>query len=201
MAKSEIGRLERKIEYVLSLNDIEPGAREFKMESADVSSIVEDILREMLPELEEKQVHVDLDDRARFRKALIDPGKLAIVIRSLVDNAVRAVARDGYVAVTLRVSENPPGREDGIAMDDSRAGAGCEADPRGNSRSRNADASSYLAIEVKNDGIDPSGWEIDRLGSGLVISQEVVSGHGGKLLIKSDPGRSAQFSVWLPLDA
>ncbi|MFA4948104.1 MAG: HAMP domain-containing sensor histidine kinase [Candidatus Krumholzibacteriia bacterium] len=196
MAKDAAGRLERKIEYVLSISDIEPDASGFEMESADVSSIVEDILREKLPELEEKQVHVDLDDRARFRKALIDPGKLAVVIRSLVDNAVHAVERDGTVTVTIRVSEESPGKEDGVDMDDRRANAREEADPRRNRRSRNADASSYLVIDVRDDGI----VNLDRLGSGLLISQKVVSGHGGKLLCTSDPGWGAQFSIWIPLD-
>jgi signal transduction histidine kinase len=200
MAKNEIGRLERKIEYVLSVNAIEPGARDFEMESADVSSIVEDILREKLPELEEKQVHIDLDDRARFRKALIDPGKLAVVIRSLIDNAVHAVERDGTVAVTIRISTEPPGKEDGVALDYRRANAGDEADPRRNRRSRNTDASSYLVIDVKDDGIDVSAGEGSPLGSGLVISREVVSGHGGKLLYNGDSGRGTQFSIWIPLD-
>ena len=188
MAKNEIGRLERKMEYVLTLNDIEPGSRDFEMESADVSSIVEDILREKLPELEEKQLHVDLDDRARFRKALIDPGKLSVVIRSLIDNAVDAVERDGTVAVTIRVSGGPPGKEDGVALDDRRANA--------------ADASAYLVIEVKYDGIDLSrrATSCRRLGSGLVISRTVVAGHGGTLLYKSDSGRGTQFSIWIPLD-
>jgi len=186
MAKNEIGRLERKMEYVLTLNDIEPGSRDFEMESADVSSIVEDILREKLPELEEKQLHVDVDDRARFRKALIDPGKLSVVIRSLIDNAVDAVERDGTVAVTIRVSGGPPGKEDGVALDDRRANA--------------ADASSYLVIEVRYDGIDLSEGDISRLGSGLVISRTVVAGHGGTLLYKSDSGRDTQFSIWIPLD-
>jgi signal transduction histidine kinase len=196
MAKDAAVRLESKIEYVLSLSDIEPGARDFEMESAEVSSIVEDILREKLPELEEKQVRVDLDDRARFRKALIDPGKIAIAIRSLIDNAVQAVERDGTVAVTIRVSEEPPGKEDGVDMDDSSASAGGEADPRRNRPARSADASSYLVIDVRDDGIA----NLDRFGSGLVISRKVVSGHGGMLLCKSDPGRFAQFSVWIPLD-
>jgi signal transduction histidine kinase len=197
MAKDAVGRLERKIEYVLSLSDIEPDARNLEMKPADVSSIVEDILREKLPELEEKQVHVDLDDRARFRKALLDPGKLAIVIRSLIDNAVHAVERDGTVTVTIRVSEESPGKEDGVDMDDRRANAREEAGPRRNRRPRNADASSYLVIDVRDDGI----VHLDRLGSGLLIPQKVVSGHGGKLLCKSDPGWGAQFSVWIPLDA
>jgi signal transduction histidine kinase len=182
MAKDAAGRLERKIEYVLSLSDIESDAGGFEMESADVSSIVEDILREKLPELEEKQVHVDLDDRARFRKALIDSGKLAVVIRSLIDNAVHAVERDGTVTVTIRVSEESPGKEDGVDMDDRR--------------SRNADASSYLVIDVRDDG----NVNLDRFRSGLLISQTVVFGHGGKLLCKSDPGWGAQFSIWIPLD-
>jgi|WetSurMetagenome_2_1015567.scaffolds.fasta_scaffold07651_3 signal transduction histidine kinase len=195
MAKSEIGRLERKIEFVLSLSDVGFHERDFPAESADVSSIVEDILREKLPELEEKQVRVDLDDRAPFRKAFIDPGKLAIVIRSLVDKAVRGVGRDGTVAMTIRASEEPPCAEDGIAMDDQRGDAGPETHPPGSRGPRNADASSYLVVEVRGDGIA----SLEPGGSGLVISRTIVSACGGRLLASIDPGQGAQFSVWLPL--
>jgi len=196
MAKSEVIRLEKKIEFVLSLGDIESRACDFDLEPADVSSIVEDILREKLPEIEEKQIRIDLDDRARFRKALIDPGKLAIAIRSLIDNAVRAAERDGTVAVTIRVSEEPPGPDDGIAIEDRRSNSRGASDSRGNRGSRRPDAGSYLVTEVEDEG----NAAFDRFGSDLMIAQTVVSGHGGRFFYKGAHGHGARFSIWIPLD-
>jgi K+-sensing histidine kinase KdpD len=196
MAKSEVIRLEKKIEYVLSLGDIESRPCDFDLEPADVSSIVEDILREKLPEIEEKQVRIDLDDRARFRKALIAPGKLAIAIRSLIDNAVRAAERDGTVAVTIRASGEPPGPDDGIAVEDRWANTRDASDPRATRNPRSPATAPYLVIEVRDEG----SAAFDRFGSDLVISQRVVSGHGGRLLYTGAGGEGARFSIWIPLD-
>ncbi|HEY5133837.1 MAG TPA: HAMP domain-containing sensor histidine kinase [Candidatus Krumholzibacteriaceae bacterium] len=220
MAKDAIARLEKKVEYLLSLNDIELNKTDFRLQPAEVSSIVDDVLREILPELEEKQVHVDVDDRARFRKVLIDPGKIAIVVRSILDNAVNFVGRGGNIKITLRVSESPPGAEEGVAIGDWRSsGTGLETGPGIRSRARGIDGASYIVISVKDDGIgipaseiatlaepftmasNSSNRNVKGLGIGLSVSQKVVSGHGGTMFCKSDLGQGAQFSIWLPLNA
>jgi len=209
MAKDAVQRLQGTVESLLSLNDLELERTEFRFEPSEVSSIVEDILREILPELEEKQVCVDVDDRARFRKILIDPGKIAIVIRGILDNAVNAVDRGGNIAITIRVSESPPESEEGAAI-----GAGPHT---GNHPRRTQDA-TYLVISMKDDRICTPAAEIETLaeslanvsssidrkgkvlGIGLSVSQKVVAGHGGMIFCKSEPGGGAQFSIWLPLD-
>jgi signal transduction histidine kinase len=220
MAKDAITRLEKKVEYLLSLNDIGLNTTDFRLQSAELSSIVDDTLREILPELEEKQVHVDVDDRARFRKVLIDPGKIAIAVRSILDNAVNFVGRGGNIKITLRVSESPPGAEEGVAIGDWRSSvAGLETGPGTRSRPRVIGSASYIVVSVKDDGIgipaseiatlaepftmasNSSNRNVKGLGIGLSVSQKVVSGHGGTMFCKSDLGQGAQFSIWLPLDA
>ena len=209
MAKDAVQRLHGAVEYLLSLNDLELDRTEFRFEPSEVSSIIEDLLREILPELEEKQVRVDVDDRARFRKMLIDPGKIAIVIRGILDNAVNAVDRGGTIAITIRVSESPPGSEEGAAI-----GSGLRA---GN-RPRGTEGAAYLVISIKDDRAIAPAAEIEALaesltsaagsidrdgtvrGIGLSVSERVVAGHGGMLFCKREPGGGPQFSIWLPLD-
>jgi signal transduction histidine kinase len=209
MAKDAVQRLQGTVESLLSLNDLELDRTEFRFEPSEVSSIVEDVLREILPELEEKQVCVVVDDRARFRKILIDPGKIAIVIRGILDNAVNAVDRGGNISVTIRVSESPPESEEGAEIG---AGHRTENHPR-----RRQDA-TYLVVSMKDDRICTPAAEIEALaesitnassstdrngtvpGIGLSVSQKVVAGHGGMMFCKGEPGGGAQFSIWLPLD-
>ncbi len=216
MAKGAIERLEEKVAYLLSLNDIELNTTDFRLEQTEVSSIVEDVLREMLPELEEKNVRVDVDDRARFRKAFIDAGKIRIVVRSILDNAVNFVRQGGNIGITIYVSENPPRSEEGVAIG-GRLSSGSE---RGVRRGRQAMAgSSYIVIRVKDDGIgipdseieciaepftmasNSSNRNVKGLGIGLAVSHKVISGHGGAIFCRSNLGEGAQFSIWIPLDA
>jgi len=216
MAKDALTGLEGKVEYLLSLNDIQLNRTDFRFEQAEPASIVEDVLREIIPELEEKQVHVIVDDRARFRKAFIDARKIKIVVRSILDNAVSSVGRGGKIKIAIWISESPPGKEGGVAIGDRRA-SGAEAGTR--SRQLDIEGASYLVISVKDDGIgipaseiptlsepftmasNSSNRNVKGLGIGLSVSQKVIAGHGGKILCKSELGLGAEFSIWLPLEA
>ena len=207
MAKDAVSRLQAEIDYLLSLNEIGLDGAELKLEASEISSIVEDVLRELLPELEEKQVRVEVDDKVPYRKVLIDPGKIAIVVRSLLENAIDSVGRGGGIEVSIRVSETPPGSADGVAI------GGPTWQRRG------ADRASFIVVSVKDDGIgippseiatlaepfteasNSTNREVKGLGIGLSVSQKVIAGHGGAIYCKSDLGQGAQFSIWLPLDA
>lgn len=177
MAKDALTRLETKVEYLLSVGDIERAGGESKLESTEVSSIIEDVLREALPELEEKQVHVDIDDRSGYRKALIDPGKIAIAIRNILENALSFVDRGGNIAVTIRVSDGPPTSEDGLEIAGPThggdvpsflflPGARGTGDGSGSiapKRRHGAEGISYIVIGVKNDGIGISAAVVSAL--------------------------------------
>ncbi len=215
MAKSAITRLEGKVDYLLSLNDIELNESDFNLLPAEMSSIVEDVLREMLPELEEKGLRVDVDDRARYRKSLIDSAKIKIVVRSILDNAVNFVRHGGTIGVTIYVSEGPPRSDEGVVIGgrlSSPAAAGARGFPPA------IVGASYLVVRVKDDGIGIPASEIEclaepftmasnssnrnvkGLGIGLAVSHKIVAGHGGAIFCKSDAGQGAQFSIWIPFD-
>ena len=118
MAKNAVMSLSSVVEYLLSLNEIELKQTDLRVGLVDVSSIIEDCLREKLPELEEKGITVHVHDEARFKQALIDPSKIKIVLRSLIDNALDFVERGGRIDIETLISDSQPGKEEGIEIGD-----------------------------------------------------------------------------------
>ena len=120
MAKDAVTSLQNVVDYLLSLNEIELDRTDLRMMPTDVSSLIEDCLREMLPELEEKAVRVSVDDKARFRKVMIDPSKMKIVLRNMLGNALDSVDGGGTIQVETAISEYAPAEDEGVEILDWR---------------------------------------------------------------------------------
>ena len=130
MSRDAVTRLQDKVEYILSLNDVQLDAGDFRFEACEMSGLVEDELRQIIPELEEKQVTVSVDDRAIDRHAMVDSAKLRIVLRSILGNAVNFVGRGGSIRVEIRVAEGAPGPEEGVEIGDRLSSMDPGLDPR-----------------------------------------------------------------------
>lgn len=176
MSKDAVLRMQGKIEQLLTLNDIELNATAFDLARADVSSILEECLREIIPELEEKQITVDFDDRARYREIMVDAAKMKLVLRGIIDNAVNAVDRGGAISVVTEVTDIPPGDDAGIEIPDWSTGAEdvpayslCGTADNGHmgiQPRRNVDdfhvlsRGSFLVVRVRDDGIGIPAGEV-----------------------------------------
>jgi signal transduction histidine kinase len=169
MAKDALQSLQKVVDYLLSLNEIELNKTDLRMMPTDVSSVIEDCLREMLPELEEKAVKVSVDDQVRFKNVMVDPSKLKIVLRNMLDNALDSVGEGGNILVETALSDDDPGREEGVEIGDwylsfeERFGGGIFVDtdresPLFGQRDdhppfRRSREESYLVIRIRDDGI------------------------------------------------
>lgn len=179
MARDAVTRLQDRVEYILSLNDVELDAGDFRFEACEISGLVEEALRGIIPELEEKQVRVSVDDHAIDRKAMVDAAKLRIVLRSLLDNAVNFVGRGGAIHVEIRVADGAPGSDEGIEVGDRRSSMDAPFDARlfGGGGSENEKAaylpparsarelggSPSIVISIQDDGIGIPPEEIKTL--------------------------------------
>jgi signal transduction histidine kinase len=204
MAKGSVLRLQGTLDNILALNDIDLDMGNFNLERSEVSSLVEDVLRGIIPELEEKQLRVSFDDRAGYRTVLLDEGKMTFAIRSMLDAVVDMAARGDEITISTRVNEDAP--------------AGLDRGSRASAKG------PYLALAVSCDGTDaaastfgiaPSildspaespehrtdahGESPDGLEAKLAVWREVVAGHGGMIFLHRESGRGALISIWLPI--
>jgi signal transduction histidine kinase len=106
-----------------------------------------------------------------------DPGQLNQVFMNLLSNACDAIPREGNVWVATRADGDTVSiavRDDGIGM----------------------------TADVARRVFDPFFTTKDvggGMGLGLAISHGVVSAHGGRIEVESEPGRGTTFRVVLPV--
>lgn len=107
-----------------------------------------------------------------------DATQLAVAIRALVVNAIEAVARMGEVRVEVRSLASVGGE---VIVSDNGPG---------------------ISPEVRPKIFDPffSGREAGRgLGFGLCKVWRIVTSHGGRVEVESQPGEGATFRLYLPV--
>jgi signal transduction histidine kinase len=112
-----------------------------------------------------------------------DGDRLAQVFTNLVDNALKFTPEGG--SITLQVIHDR--NEIQVAVDDTGKGIPKEDVPHIFDRFYQADAAR-------------AGGEHHGAGLGLAIVHEIVAAHGGRISVRSAPGRGTAFIVHLPLD-
>jgi signal transduction histidine kinase len=112
----------------------------------------------------------------------IDVGGLAQVFLNLMINAVHAMPQGGELKVSVQplAQEGTPGIE--IRVADSGVGIPPDVLPR----------IFEFAFSTKGD---------QGSGIGLSVSREIVEGHGGRISLKSEPGKGTEFAIWIPKKA
>jgi signal transduction histidine kinase len=150
----------------------EPGAR------ADLAEIVQAIVDEVEPDARARGVTLQVELAAPGAVAC-DPGMLGSLVSNLVRNAVKYVgtgpdrrvavrARRAGRVVRLEVEDNGPGLPEGLGT------------------------RSFEPF-VRGPGAREPG-----IGLGLATVKKIAEAHGGRVEVRSTPGRGARFIVDLP---
>jgi signal transduction histidine kinase len=108
-------------------------------------------------------------------------GDLALMVRNLIDNAIRYTPEGGRVHVELRQAN----RSAILEVDDNGVGIPSRDLPRIFERFYRVDAARSR--------------ETGGTGLGLSIAKHVAEGHGGRIEARSELGRGSTFRVTLPL--
>jgi signal transduction histidine kinase len=173
----EATRLSRIVSDLLDLSRLESGSE------LDESVALEAVLRDEVERFERPAAEagvalsVRVDAVPRVRGSARD---LALLVRNLVDNAIRYTRRDGRVDVSLAA-------EDGeVVLDVSDTGLGIPQ----------RDLPRIFERFYRTDRARSR--ETGGTGLGLSIVRHVVENHGGRIAVESELGRGTRFEVRLP---
>ena len=142
----------------------------------EVDQLAARVVRGLKPIAQEQQVTLSIDTEPS--RALVDPGKLLLVLENLVGNALKFTESGGKVSVTV----SAPGDTVEVAVTDT--GVGLDPDE----------------IERVFDRYYRSSHPRGGSGLGLSISRELVRLHGGDITVTSEKGKGSTFLVTLPSD-
>lgn len=169
------------IDDVLDVSRITTGKMRLDLRSAEIQKVVEAAVETIRPSAEAKAIELSFEADAGIEPLQIDPDRIQQVAWNLLSNAIKFTPLRGRVEVAVRRE----GDEVVLSVEDNGPGISPEFVPHLFERFRQADSSSRRAH---------SG-----LGLGLALARDLVELHGGRIGVKTEPGRGARFTVALPL--
>ena len=161
--KDEVQRLVRLADNAVELGRLEATEID-EMHNVDLFSLVDDVVRQMLPIALEQRIELTLKSETPLRTVVGDPDRLKEVFLNLLDNALKYSRVDTSVIVELHNGDNV------VNCSVSDSGPGIDAEHRPNVTRR-----FYRGVAS---GIAGSGL-------GLAMVSEILRRHRSRLVIES----------------
>ncbi len=189
--KQTVGRLKLGVEHLSTIiMDLRylTRPREPERESTDLNKLLDEVVDLASDRLERSRVSVTRDYSNESPQGEFDPQQLRKVFLNLLINAVEASPNNGRVELQTRFIPE----QEAAAISDLNSSNGA------------------IAVKVIDHGIGMSAETRRRLfeafyttkrngtGLGMMITQEIVKKHGGKINVESEEGKGTTVNVYLP---
>lgn len=172
-------------EDLLNTTKIEEGRFGYNFAAVDIISFLDKILAEAMPQVERAGLKLYFDrPKEKLPQLMVDEQKLSMVIRNLVDNAVRYNVQGGSITVKAAPLPDKPYLE--VSVKDTGIGI----PPKELSRIFTKFFRGSNALEFQTEGS----------GLGLYIARNIIRAHGGEMWAESELDRGSIFHFTLPTD-
>jgi signal transduction histidine kinase len=173
-------RLNRLVDDLLFMAQLESGALPLKIGEVDLADIVSEAVEAATPRAKERGLELKVT-RDPELECWGDRDRLAQAIDNLISNALKFTPPGGTIAVHA-------GRNNGrIRLEVSDTGLGIPAGEQAKLFQR------FFRGETA------SAEAIPGIGLGLTITKAIVEGHGGQISVDSEEGRGTSFCINLPV--
>jgi len=184
----ETERLQRLIENILNVSQLEVGTARLNFGEVYVDRMVRDVVRDQQASADAKNIDLRLRLPPKLPAIRGDKERLAAALANLLGNAIKYTPAGGQVEVTCTVDEEAGGAGTvKIAVSDTGIGI----DPKHHERI----FEKFYRVDDQRVESQPG------TGLGLAIVRETVRLHGGTVTVESAPGRGSTFQMTLPVNA
>ncbi|HSO64580.1 MAG TPA: HAMP domain-containing sensor histidine kinase [Ornithinibacter sp.] len=182
VVSDEVRRLRRLSDDLSTLSRTEEGRLGLVLAPADLRQVVSGAVERLRPQVEDAGIALTVRMPADAVPVVVDPDRMAQVVRNLVGNAVRATEAGGRIDIEVTVT----GGAAAVAVTDT--GEGLAPEDLGRVFER------FYRVPDRRRGSADGGS-----GIGLTIARGILRAHGGTLDARS-PGRGggATFTARLP---
>ena len=184
---SEVGRMERLVGDLLTLQRVEAGAGRARHAEIALPAVVADAVRALRPLADKAGVSL-VEHAARDLPPIIaDEDQVRQVALNLISNALHHSGATGIEVSASAIAKDPVLSGPAVALRVKDDGRGIEDHhiPRLTER--------FYRVESHRARNETSGT-----GLGLAIVKHILARHGGRLVIDSAPGKGARFDAIFP---
>jgi len=173
MIVQEVNGLDRIATEFLEFSRVTPP----EMRPISVNSMLSRMLQFMSAYLTDQEVQVVQDFDDELPELSLDRSQIEQIIKNIVINAVQAMPHGGTLSVTTRLQR----LTDTVDLNFSDTGVGIAANKL------DKICAPFFTTKTKGTGL------------GLAIVRKIVETHGGRLVIRSTPGKGSTFTIQLPV--
>ena len=178
---SETKRLEKIVQEILSIAEIEAGSFSLKRDDVKLDVLFKQLKEEYGTLAQEKSIQLSFDIPPKLPMLHADREKIGLAFHNLISNAIKYTAKNGQVKVQVVVEDQ------GIGVRVSDTGIGIKAQDMEHIFDK-----FYRAKDERLANITGSGL-------GLPIARELVRLHGGDIVVESEFDQGSVFTLTLPV--
>jgi two-component system, NtrC family, sensor histidine kinase KinB len=177
-ARQDADRILAMINDLLDLTRIEQGRVKLDLQPVSVGEVLREAVARMQPQADDGGVILEAAAIAPELFVMVDHDRIGHVFENLIVNAIQHTPRGGLI----RLSARPDGESVRVEVRDTGKGISAEH------------LSHLFEKFYRIPGESPAGGA----GLGLAIVREIITAHGGRIDVASQPGKGTTFSFTFP---
>ncbi len=173
-------RMVALVNSLLNVSRIELGTFEVDPEPTNIIEIAQDIIKELEPEIKERQIEI-FEKYDQLPRLMLDPKLTRIILQNFITNAVKYTPGKGKVTITIRRDT------ESLLISVTDTGFGIPQEQQDKIFSKLFRADNVKALDTEGNGL------------GLYIVKSIVEQSNGKIWFESKEGEGSTFYVSLPM--